>query len=62
MPDTLEIDSGTLLPHIERHFRVVAGPGAGKTHWLVGHIQHVVAQSKRLSPAARIACISYTWR
>jgi len=60
MPDTLEIDSGTLLPQIERHFRVVAGPGAGKTHWLVGHIQHVVAQSKRLSPAARIACISYT--
>jgi len=60
MPDTLEIDSGSLLPEIDRHFRVVAGPGAGKTHWLVGHIQNVVAQSDRLSPAARIACISYT--
>jgi len=60
MPEKLDIDSGTLLTDIERHFRVVAGPGAGKTHWLVNHIKHVVARSKRLSPASRIACISYT--
>ena len=60
MPEKLEIDSGTLLPDIERHFRVVAGPGAGKTHWLVNHIKHVIARSKRLSPASRVACISYT--
>lgn len=60
MPEKLEIDSGTPLTDIERHFRVVAGPGAGKTHWLVNHIKHVVARSKRLSPASRVACISYT--
>ncbi|HOV77233.1 MAG TPA: AAA family ATPase, partial [Sedimentisphaerales bacterium] len=60
MSEKLEIDSGTLLPDIERHFRVMAGPGAGKTHWLVNHIRHVVACSKRLSPASRVACISYT--
>ncbi len=60
MPEKLEIDSGTLLTDIERHFRVMAGPGAGKTHWLVNHIKHVVAKSKRLSPASRVACISYT--
>jgi len=60
MPEKLEIDSGALLTDIERHFRVVAGPGAGKTHWLVNHIKHVVAGSKRLSPASRVACISYT--
>jgi len=60
VPEKLEIDSGTLLTNIERHFRVVAGPGAGKTHWLVNHIKHVVARSKRLSPASRVACISYT--
>jgi DNA helicase-2/ATP-dependent DNA helicase PcrA len=60
MPEKLEIDSGTLLTDIERHFRVVAGPGAGKTHWLVKHIKHVVASSKRLSPVSRVACISYT--
>lgn len=60
MPEKLDIDSGTLLPDIERHFRVVAGPGAGKTHWLVNHIKHVVANSTRLSPTSRVACISYT--
>lgn len=60
MPEKLEIDSNALLIDIERHFRVVAGPGAGKTHWLVNHIKHVVARSKRLSPASRVACISYT--
>lgn len=60
MSEKLEIDSDTLLTDIERHFRVVAGPGAGKTHWLVNHIKHVVARSKRLSPASRVACISYT--
>ena len=60
MPEKLEIDSGTFLTDIERHFRVTAGPGAGKTHWLVNHIKHVVARSKRLSPASRVACISYT--
>lgn len=60
MPEKLEIDSGTRLTDIERHFRVVAGPGAGKTHWLVNHIKDVVANSKRLSPTSRIACISYT--
>lgn len=60
MPEALEIDSGTRLPDIERHFRVTAGPGAGKTHWLVNHIKHVAAESKRLSPVSRIGCISYT--
>ena len=60
MPEKLEIDSGTFLTDIERHFRVMAGPGAGKTYWLVNHIKQVVARSKRLSPASRIACISYT--
>lgn len=60
MPEKLEIDSGTFLADIERHFRVMAGPGSGKTHWLVNHIKQIVARSKRLSPASRIACISYT--
>lgn len=60
MLEKLDIDSGTVLTDIERHFRVMAGPGAGKTHWLVSHIKQVVAGSKRLSPASRVACISYT--
>lgn len=60
MSEKLEIDSGMILADIERHFRIVAGPGAGKTHWLVNQIKHVVARSKRLSPTSRVACISYT--
>lgn len=60
MPDPIDIDSNTLLADVERHFRVSAGPGAGKTHWLVNHITSVVERSTRLSPVSRIACISYT--
>lgn len=44
----------------EHHFRVAAGPGAGKTFWLVGHIRHVLQQSKILGKSRRIACITYT--
>lgn len=32
------ITSDDLIP-IEQHFRVSAGPGAGKTHWLINHIK-----------------------
>lgn len=53
------IDSDTKIP-IEDHFRVSAGPGAGKTHWLVNHIKNVLQNSTRLSNARKIACITYT--
>lgn len=45
---------------IERPFRISAGPGAGKTHWLILHIQDVLTKSKRLGKMGRIACITYT--
>jgi DNA helicase-2/ATP-dependent DNA helicase PcrA len=44
----------------EQHFRVAAGPGAGKTHWLVLHIKNVLQHSKRLGRTKKIACITYT--
>lgn len=55
-----EIHSDTVLKDIEHHFRVLAGPGAGKTYWLVNHVQNVVRTSQRLSAVSRVACISYT--
>ena len=55
-----EIHSDTLLDDLEHHFRVLAGPGAGKTHWLANHVRNVVQNSPRLSAVSRIACISYT--
>lgn len=54
------------LPDIERHFKITAGPGAGKTTWLagregqIGHIQHVINTSKRLGKVKKIGCITYT--
>jgi len=55
----IPIDSDVLIP-IEQHFRVSAGPGAGKTYWLVGHIKNVLHTSKRLGKTRKIACITYT--
>lgn len=54
------IESDTHLDDVDHHFRVFAGPGAGKTFWLVKHIKDVLARSNRLTAPAKIACISYT--
>lgn len=54
------IDSGDKLSGIEHHFRVLAGPGAGKTHWLVNHIKEVLHTSQRLDKSRKVACITYT--
>ncbi|MBF9141801.1 UvrD-helicase domain-containing protein [Hymenobacter properus] len=48
------------LIDIEQHFRVAAGPGAGKTHWLVNHIKNVLHNSTRLQKTRAVACITYT--
>lgn len=60
LDDATEISSGYQLDDVDTAFRVLAGPGAGKTHWLVSHIEHVVETSDRLGPSQRIGCISYT--
>ena len=48
------------IGNIESHFKVAAGPGAGKTRWLINHIQNVLHNSKRLGNTRKIACITYT--
>jgi len=45
---------------VDRHLRITAGPGAGKTFWLVGHIKNVLSTSGKLHATARVAVISYT--
>ncbi|MGG0718213.1 ATP-dependent helicase [Robertmurraya massiliosenegalensis] len=45
---------------VEQHFKVTAGPGAGKTHWLVNHMKNTVKNSLRLEKTRKIACITYT--
>ncbi len=54
------ITSDSLLINIEHHFKVSAGPGAGKTHWLIEHIKNVLHRSNRFDKTRRIACITYT--
>ena len=58
MPIT-QITSNDLIP-IEQPFRVAAGPGAGKTYWLVKHIKNILHNSQRLGKTRKIACITYT--
>ena len=45
---------------IDVPFKVSAGPGAGKTHWLIGHIRDVIAHSNKLGAVKKVACITYT--
>ena len=53
------ISSDTLID-TEKHFKISAGPGAGKTRWLVNHIKNVLSNSTRLNSVNNIACITYT--
>ncbi len=55
----IEISSDTLI-EINNNFKIKAGPGAGKTHWLTNHIRHVLQKSNRLNSVQKIACITYT--
>jgi DNA helicase-2/ATP-dependent DNA helicase PcrA len=56
----IELEDSDQLIGTESHFKLCAGPGAGKTRFLVNHIQNVIKNSKRLKKARKIACITYT--
>lgn len=45
---------------INQDFKIEAGPGAGKTQWLVNHINNVLQNSDRLGCTRKVACITYT--
>lgn len=55
----ISIESDSIIP-ADTSFKISAGPGAGKTHWLSLHIKNVISNSKRLGASRKIACISYT--
>lgn len=54
------INSNHLLENFEKHIKVIAGPGAGKTHWLALNIKNVLHNSTRLGKTRQIACITHT--
>lgn len=60
MTNPQTMTSSDRLDDIEHHFRVTAGPGSGKTHWLIGHVRQVAQESQRITPCSRIGVISYT--
>jgi DNA helicase II / ATP-dependent DNA helicase PcrA len=66
--DVTKIDLSEAIPlkdsdefiDIETNFKLCAGPGAGKTRFLINHINNVITNSKRLTNVKKIACITYT--
>lgn len=54
------ISADDRITDLETHYKVSAGPGAGKTRWLINHIKNVLNNSTRLSNNRKIACITYT--
>jgi DNA helicase-2/ATP-dependent DNA helicase PcrA len=60
MKDINDLPDIVSLMDIERNFKIYAGPGSGKTTWLVSHLENVLKKSKRLGKTGRIACITYT--
>ena len=54
-----EITANTDLD-IEKEFKIEAGPGAGKTRFLIHHINNVIKESHRLYSARKVACITFT--
>lgn len=52
-------DSDDEIP-IDEHFKLIAGPGAGKTRFLINHITHVLKESKKLNIGCKILCITHT--
>jgi DNA helicase-2/ATP-dependent DNA helicase PcrA len=60
MPDINELPHISTLTDIETDLKIFAGPGAGKTRWLISHLERVLLESNRLNKTGKIACITYT--
>lgn len=45
---------------IDKSFKIEAGPGAGKTEFLVNHIKNVLQNSNLLGCTRKVTCITYT--
>lgn len=60
----IDITSGDLLTteELEKHLAIYAGPGAGKTHFLVNNVKEIVERNPKISQssARKILCITYT--
>ena len=58
--DYVNVESGDLISDLQNGFKNIAGPGAGKTYWLVQNVKNILENSQKIHSQAKIACISYT--
>lgn len=60
----IEIKSGDLLSseQLKHHMKIYAGPGAGKTHFLVENIKDIIKNDNKIKGSVnrKILCITYT--
>lgn len=60
----IEITSGDILTpdQLKNHIRIFAGPGAGKTHFLVENVKNIVITHPRVAKSSRrkVLCVTYT--
>lgn len=60
----IEIKSGDLLSfeQIKHHVKIYAGPGAGKTHFIVENVKNIVKTDLKIkeSKQRKVLCITYT--
>ena len=59
-----EITSGDIFTpeQLLYHAKVYAGPGAGKTHFLVENVKNIIANNPQIaqSRARKVLCVTYT--
>jgi superfamily I DNA/RNA helicase len=59
----IEITSGDILTpeQLNSHMRIFAGPGAGKTHFLVENIKNIVTENPLISQSRlrKFLCVKY---
>jgi len=64
MAMSIEISSSDLLSieQLESHIKIYAGPGAGKTHFLVENVKNIVTTNPLVvrSKERKVLCITYT--
>ena len=58
------ITSGDILnaEQLKRHSKIYAGPGAGKTYFLVENVKNIITTNETVtkSNARKVLCITYT--
>lgn len=61
MAEKIESDYDLEIYRDTNHYRIFAGPGAGKTHLLIQNIKTIVEHSKQVkSGIKKVLCITYT--